>query len=101
VNQTLILNDISQESAGDYSVRITAQNGVSQEILLYTIENIYPEQAVQKGDLNADGSIDSQDIKLLQDYLHKRDVHISGNADLNADGIWNIYDLILLKRLVK
>ena len=101
VNQTLTLNDISQESAGDYTVRITAQNGVSQEFLLYTIENIYPEQAVQKGDLNADGSINSQDIKLLQDYLHKRDVHISNNADLNADGIWNIYDLILLKRLAK
>ncbi|MBR0484399.1 MAG: DUF4832 domain-containing protein [Oscillospiraceae bacterium] len=100
-SRTLILNDVSQTSAGDYSVRITAENGTAQEILLYTIENIYPAEFVLKGDLNADSAVDSKDIKLLQDYLHKRDVYIQGDADINQDGIWNIYDLILLKRSAK
>ena len=96
--QSLTLKDVNQESAGDYSVKITAPNGSAQEILLYTIETIYPAETAQKGDLNADGKVDSKDIKLLQDYLHNRKVTIQGDADMNADGIWNIYDLILLKK---
>ncbi len=100
-SRTLTLKDISQASAGDYSVKITAENGTAQEILLYTVENVYPAEAVRKGDLNADGAVDIKDIKLLQDYLHKHEVKIQGDADMNGDGIWNIYDLILLKRSIK
>ena len=44
---------------------------------------------------------DIKDIKLFQDYLHKHEVKIQGVADMNGDGIWNIYDLILLKRSIK
>ncbi len=100
-SRELLLKDVSQEAAGEYSVRITAENDISQEILLYTIENICPAAAVQKGDLNADGAVNSKDVKLLQDYLHRRAVHVQGDADMNQDGVWNIYDLILLKRSIK
>ncbi len=99
--RTFTLNDVSQDAPGDYAVRITAENGTAQEVLLYTVQQIVPAGAVQKGDLNADGSVDAGDVKLLQDYLHKREVKLSGDADLNGDGIWNIYDLILLKRNTK
>ena len=100
-DRTLTIDNITKESAGDYTIRITGANGVSQDILLYTIENVYPAEAVTKGDLNADGIINADDVKLLQNFLHKREVKIQGDADMNGDGIWNVYDLILLKRSAK
>ncbi|MBR1555007.1 MAG: hypothetical protein IJ644_06390 [Oscillospiraceae bacterium] len=39
---------------------------------------------------------------MLQDYLHGRKVTIPDGKeyDLNGDGIWNIYDLIQLKKIL-
>ena len=54
-----------------------------------------------KGDLNADDLVNANDVRQLQNFLHKKPAKIQGNADLNGDGIWNIYDLILLKREAK
>ncbi len=99
--KTLTLENITQEAAGDYAVRITDSNGMTQEFLLYTIENIYPEETILTGDLNTDGVINVEDIKIMQDFLHKKAVNIQGDADMNHDGIWNIYDLILMKKAAK
>lgn len=45
---------------------------------------------------------DASDVKILQDYLHGRTVTIPDGKeyDLNGDGIWNIYDLIQLKKIL-
>ena len=68
-----------------------------------TLRKLCPNSTVLLpfGDLNLDGSLNETDVKLLQDYLHKKDVHIYANADLNNDGVWNVIDLASLKRLVK
>ncbi|MBR1529571.1 MAG: discoidin domain-containing protein [Oscillospiraceae bacterium] len=59
------------------------------------------EQPVIKGDIDGNGKKETADLILLQKYLHKKG-HLPENssADLTEDGIVNIFDLILLKRLL-
>lgn len=54
------------------------------------------------GDIVADGVLNDLDVAALQNYLLCRnyDGDIS-RADVNGDGIVNVFDLVLLKRLAK
>ncbi len=59
------------------------------------------EQPLIPGDIDHDGKADTVDLILLQNFLLKKG-HLpeDNTADINADGIINIYDFILLKRLL-
>ncbi len=60
-----------------------------------------PEQEPVPGDLDSDGSAGTADLLLLRQFLHhKGSLPEGASADLNADGIVNIYDFIMLKRLL-
>ena len=62
---------------------------------------VQPEKI--KGDINADGSLDSADILLLQKWMMAaQDAEISDStaADLNEDGKINIADLCMMKSLL-
>ena len=53
------------------------------------------------GDLNKDGSINSDDLIILQNYLLNKGTISSGDvilADLNFDGVLNGVDLTLLRQ---
>ncbi|MBE6877315.1 MAG: hypothetical protein E7496_11465, partial [Ruminococcus sp.] len=53
------------------------------------------------GDVNADSIVNVSDVKVLQNWLHKKgSLKNSKSADINADGIVNIYDLVLLKKML-
>lgn len=55
------------------------------------------------GDLNKDGSINSDDLIILQNYLLNKGTISSGDvilADLNFDGVLNGVDLTLLRQKV-
>ncbi|MDE6005213.1 MAG: dockerin type I repeat-containing protein [Oscillospiraceae bacterium] len=56
--------------------------------------------AIIKGDISLDGTVNLQDVILLQKYLIGKE-HINQTAflsvDMNDDGIVNIYDFALLK----
>jgi len=54
------------------------------------------------GDITGDSIVDISDIKVLQDWLLKKDVHMENplEGDINGDGKVNIFDLALLKRKV-
>lgn len=56
--------------------------------------------ALLKGDLNADGAVDSLDVSLIHDYLLCRTETLSQDADLNQDGVVNVFDLSLIKQLI-
>ena len=66
-------------------------------------ETTEPVPALIKGDISLDGTVNLQDIILLQKYLLGKE-HINETAfrsvDMNDDGIVNIYDFVLLKKLV-
>ena len=51
------------------------------------------------GDVDANGTLDANDVIMLQKYLHGNAKLTNGaQGDFNQDGIINIYDLLLMKR---
>lgn len=53
------------------------------------------------GDVNSDKELSTEDILMLQHYLTKKgELSNSNKADVNNDGIINVFDLILIKRLL-
>ncbi|MDE5792162.1 MAG: glycoside hydrolase family protein [Oscillospiraceae bacterium] len=98
----------SFNETGAYSVSCSAGNmyGVTQgekinfEVFESVQDNIYKELEFLTGDINLDGEIDIQDVKLLQDYLQCRANFTKEQfciADMNQDGICNIFDFNILK----
>ena len=62
---------------------------------------VQPEKI--KGDINADGSLDSADILLFQKWMiadSAAEISDSTAADLNEDGKINIADLCMMKSLL-
>jgi hypothetical protein len=47
-----------------------------------------------KGDFNADGKVDAADRSLLLDYLIENRAALLPGADLNADGMVDLFDLL-------
>ncbi|MGN0621724.1 MAG: carbohydrate-binding domain-containing protein [Porcipelethomonas sp.] len=52
-------------------------------------------------DLNADGSVNSDDVTLLRNFLtnKKDEIPAGANADFNGDNAVNAFDLVMLKRI--
>ena len=71
----------------NYTVLIKAASGESPASLM--------------GDVNADGKVDTADVIMMQNYLHKNG-HLTSwkNGDLYNDGVINIFDLVALKKLL-
>lgn len=92
----LKLSDVSAADEGLYSVRIVTANGTVQVNDICRITGIFSGLV---GDVDLDGDVDAADAALLQRYLLKKNVSIPGDADINGDGIWDVCDLVLLKRL--
>ena len=55
---------------------------------------------IAKGDYNADGKVDTADVVVLQKYLLGGKVTIFADADVVEDGVTDIYDLGMLKRML-
>jgi len=56
-----------------------------------------------EGDVNSDGVLDANDVKLLQNYLHCKETFTKETfetADLNGDGKVNVVDLAIMKRSI-
>lgn len=101
-SSTLTLTPQSAADEGQYSVQIVTPDGIHTERDICLVEKVYTDNIESlPGDLNLDGKVDTLDVKLLQNWLHGKNVHIPGNADLNTDGVWDVFDLGLLKRLEK
>ena len=62
----------------------------------------YVKQNYQKGDINDDGRIDAEDLALLQRIIVSLpdDSSVRWAADVNADGIVNGVDFVLLRKQV-
>ncbi|MDE5885633.1 MAG: glycoside hydrolase family protein [Oscillospiraceae bacterium] len=96
----------SFDQAGIYTVSCSAGNayGVTDggslefEIFESVVIPEYPE-----GDVNQDGVADSQDLQFLQDYLQCKAMLTKEQfeiADMNLDGVCNIFDFLILKRIL-
>ncbi len=68
-----------------------------------TVRAVYSGTAASttiKGDYNNDGKVDVADVVALQKYLLGKKVTIHSGADTVADGVTDIYDLGMLKRML-
>lgn len=66
-----------------------------------TVKAVYEEtiEGLLKGDYNADGKVDADDLILLNDYLLGRGVTIA-ETDMIEDGITNSLDLAALRKAI-
>ena len=53
-----------------------------------------------KGDVNGNGIVDVADAVAVQKFLSVKQSNISDNADINKDGLINVFDLCILKRII-
>ncbi|WP_037297696.1 RICIN domain-containing protein [Ruminococcus flavefaciens] len=68
----------------------------------FILEPIIPEENARVvGDINGDGQLNVTDLVILQRYLLKIDTVIDNDAaDLNSDGIIDIFDNVRLRKLI-
>lgn len=52
------------------------------------------------GDLDGDGTVGKSDVKALAEFLVCKSDTLAGDADMNADGVVNVFDMMLLRRSV-
>ena len=84
------------EQTGHYSVYVSAYNSYG-----FVNSSCIEFDVLEPGDINADYQVNTDDVILLQNYLQKRTgftKYQATAADLNQDGICNIFDLIALKQ---
>ena len=97
----LTLRNVSAADKGVYTAVIESKTGAKVTQTVCKVGDVIEAPAARKGDLNLDGKTDAADAKLLTDWLHGRRVTVKGDADQNADGVWDVYDLALLKRALQ
>ena len=56
--------------------------------------------AVILGDIDGNGTVNNQDLALLQQYVNEWDVTLSGDGDVNEDDHINNRDLVTLQRYI-
>lgn len=102
-------------ASGEYSVRAPDMTtpGIKTVTFRYCpsyadMDEIRPSYAsfaitvTDKGDVNGDGAADSADIRLVRGLLHgtaQLTEAARKNADLNEDGVVDVFDLSLMKRI--
>ncbi len=89
----------SFQTAGTYLVYAEAYHNnysvQSRKIILTIIDSEFD------GDINLDGAVNTEDLILLQNYLQKQSRFSKAQseaADINHDGMCNIFDFIALKQ---
>ena len=69
------------------------------EIAVYGEKSDEPQKIA--GDLDADGTADKNDLAMLAEFLHGKGTVTNGDeADVNGDGIVDVFDLIALRKLL-
>ncbi|MGN0621334.1 MAG: glycoside hydrolase family 11 protein [Porcipelethomonas sp.] len=87
----LLLYIETAESTANFFIdeAIVAKNGT-----------VIKDESAKKGDANGDGKADSADIKALTDFLLAKTESLGGDADMNDDGVLNVFDLAMLRKTV-
>ena len=95
---TLTLRNITERDLGSYTAIITTKDGTTVEQKICEIIDVL---AGIRGDLDLDGDVDGKDVLLLQNWLHGKQTAAKGNADLDGDDDWDVFDLAVLKGIAK
>ncbi len=88
------------DKAGSYSAYVTSSNSLGGKDSTCIYFTVYDSNQLQ-GDINADGEIDKDDVVILQKWLlGSGEMTNWQTADLCQDGIIDVYDLIMLRKLI-
>ena len=65
--------------------------------------NVYFNRAeVNVRGIESSGEFDEKDVELLKKFLLGEECDVEGkDFDINGDGVWDSFDLIALRRIVK
>ena len=94
-SKALSASELASQNTG--SPTYTASSPAVQ--LWLDFDNIAEASLV--GDLDQDGDVDAKDVRLLQDWILGKKVTIKGDADIDGDGVTDVFDLGQLKQIVK
>ncbi|MBQ8724809.1 MAG: RICIN domain-containing protein, partial [Oscillospiraceae bacterium] len=102
VNSKNVTFDLYAKEVKAGETVILGDNGQSSTCVNYTVFAVEaqnePEPEKIEGDVNTDGETSVLDIVMLQKYLLKvGSLSDSAAADMNADGIINVFDLCIMK----
>ena len=87
------------DSDAEYTTNENTIYGNAAMILLTAAVMSRIEENSMSGDINADGTVNAEDARILRDYLIAGSVTlIAENADINSDGQLDARDLSLLKQ---
>ena len=96
----LTLPAVRAADKGVYTARFISPSGMTAEAEVCTVADVIASSGRIRGDVDADGDVDVQDVILLTRWLLGDTVPVPGDADMDADGVWDVLDLGLLKRAV-
>ncbi|MCM1227020.1 MAG: carbohydrate-binding protein [Clostridium sp.] len=96
--------DIYKKSVSSGDKVMLGTNGQSNLCVNYAVMAVSSKtEPIGLGDINFDGKSDSSDLEMLQKYIIKKASLTAGQckaADINSDGIINVCDVVLLKRMI-
>ena len=84
--------------SGEYQLTITAAHHLPYEALVLVADGrlTLPPIALTNGDIDSNGAVDAADVDLLVASFGQRVPEAPASADLNDDGLVDLYDLAIL-----
>lgn len=100
------ITDKSKNTADQYSkVNLGYWWGDNETIILDSVKINFSKSEDIKGDFNNNGIIDSEDVYIIKNLMVGNEIDniflSLENGDINDDGCLNVFDCIVLQRMVK
>ncbi|MDE5936712.1 MAG: DUF4832 domain-containing protein, partial [Ruminococcus sp.] len=98
-SETLFLRNITKENEGEYSVKITSESGIEKTVKAFKLSVLSASHVA--GDANGDGLCSISDAVMLEKWLlGAGKLTCWHNVDLCEDGVIDIFDFIMLRRMI-
>ena len=98
-SETLSLKNITKENQGEYSIKITSESGIEKTVKAFNLSVISVSHVA--GDANGDGLCSISDAVMLEKWLlGASELSCWENVDLCKDNVIDVFDLIMLRRMV-
>lgn len=96
---TLLLENITKENAGEYTVKITSESGIEKIFSAFSLS--VSSKSYVAGDADGNGVCSVADAVMLQNWLlGAGGLTCPENVDLCEDNVIDVFDFIMLRKLI-